>query len=62
MLVNLALGAAFFAAAYWCWPTGITEMPFAALTLGHLLMAGGSVLLVLFGFAGLWKAIEDPLA
>jgi hypothetical protein len=50
--VVLALGLAF---AYWIWPTGITNLPLASITLGALLQAVSSVLTAL---VSLWIAVS----
>jgi len=39
------LGGGFFI-AYWVWPSGITDMPLAQLTLGMIGSAFGSVVIV----------------
>ena len=45
-LIHLLLLAAALAGAYWCWPTGILDLPLQNLTLRHLLWCCGSLLLV----------------
>lgn len=44
--LGILMGAAMLgAAAWWCWPSGITDMPLAQLTIGGLARAVGSVVL-----------------
>jgi len=46
LVCAMALGA-----AYWLWPSGIIDTPFAAMTLAQMASALGSVLLVVAGLA-----------
>jgi hypothetical protein len=43
-VVFLVIG---FAAAYWAWPSGITDLTFASITFGVLLRAIGAGMIVL---------------
>src|SRR4051812_25108972 len=61
VLPQLFLASCLLFAAYWCWPCGLADFPFARLTLGHLLCVGGSASLVLVGFGLIFKALRDPI-
>ena len=47
----LLLCATALGAAYWLWPSGIIDTPFAAMTLAQMASALGSALLVVAGLA-----------
>lgn len=50
-VILLALG---FGAAYWAWPSGITDLPLGSVTIGQLLwaLASGAIVLITIGIAG----------
>ena len=59
-IIHLLFLCALLAGAYWCWPTGILDLPLANLTLRHLLWCCGSFLLVYFSLFLINSVIKDP--
>lgn len=59
VIFGVVVAAAGFGAAYWLWPSGVTEIPVSQLTLGQIFRVIGSLFLGLIGVAGVAGAIKD---
>jgi hypothetical protein len=59
VIFGLCVAAIGFGAAYWAWPTGITDVPLSGLTLRQVLWLLGSLALGFVGVVGVFWAIKD---